>query len=95
MPDVVLPPNSKRRIPGLLVLILVITITLASIFTNAALPRNIKESEQAANSLLRLQGLAYSLSALEWQSVTTAPNSKTIFTHRFWEQVQPQNLGRY
>ncbi len=78
MPDVVLPPKNKRQIPGLLVLMLVFIITLAFVIANSALRRNINESDQTANLLLRLQGLAYRLSALEWQSIASEDISSEI-----------------
>lgn len=68
-PETISSPKSKRRIPGLLVLILVFVIALAAVGANSALRRNIEESEHAEILILHLQELAYQLSALEWQSI--------------------------
>ena len=70
MPDVVQSPKNKRRFSGLMVLILIITITLVAVFINTALRRSLNESERVNKSLVQLQGLAYRLSALEWQSIS-------------------------
>lgn len=68
-PETISPPIDKRRIPGLLVLILVFIIALAAVSANAALRRRVQESQQAENSLLRLQMHAYHFSALEWEII--------------------------
>lgn len=70
--------KDKRRFPGLLVLILILIIASISVVSNASLRRNIDESDQTADSLLRLQGLAYHLSALEWQSIASEDISSEV-----------------
>ncbi len=64
-------PKNKRHFPGLLAFTLVLIITSVLVVSNAALSRSINESDQAADSLLRLQGLAYRLSSLEWQAIAS------------------------
>jgi diguanylate cyclase (GGDEF)-like protein len=68
-PETIFLQKNKRRFPGLLVLILAFVIALVAIGINITLRRAVDESEHAALLLLRLQGLAYQLSAFEWRSI--------------------------
>jgi diguanylate cyclase (GGDEF)-like protein len=68
-PETISQPKNKRHVPGLLVLILTFIFALAAASVTILLRRNVEESEHAAFSLMRLQTLAYQLSALEWQSI--------------------------
>jgi len=68
----------KRPFRIFLVFIIIIILAIAAVFVNAALRRSLNDSEQTANSVLRLQGLAYRLSALEWQSISMGQMSSEV-----------------
>jgi diguanylate cyclase (GGDEF)-like protein len=78
MPETISFSKSKRRISGLLVLILVFIIALAAVSANTMLHRDIGKSERAEILILRLQGFAYQLSTLEWQSISEGQISSEI-----------------
>lgn len=68
MAEAIPSPRSNRRI-GLLVVILTALVALAAVAADAALRQNVEKSQRSEVLLVRLQGLSYHLSALEWQSI--------------------------
>ena len=56
--------KSKRRIRGMLIVLLAFIITLAAVVANVALRRVVEEGRRAEVLLLQLHGFAYRLSAL-------------------------------
>lgn len=70
MSNSIQPSKNTGRPAGPLVLaLLVIAITLTAVLVNSTLRRALNESEEIIHSLLHFQGLAFHLSALEWQAI--------------------------
>jgi len=60
---------SKHRIHGILIVLLAFAIAFGAIVANIAFLHFDKEGDDAEVLLTQLQGLAYRLSALEWQAI--------------------------
>ncbi|MBI5354422.1 MAG: sensor domain-containing diguanylate cyclase [Chloroflexi bacterium] len=76
--EVISSPKRKRGIPGSLVLVLVFIIAFAAAGANIELRRSVEENESAVVLLLRFEGLAYQLSAFEWESISEGQISSEI-----------------
>ncbi len=72
------PAKNKSQIPRLLIALLTFSIILATVVINALLRRNVEVSERDEITLLRLQALAYHLSALEWQAISERKLSSEV-----------------
>ena len=68
-PETISARINNRRFPKPLFLILLFFITLTAIVANTLLRNGIEEIEHSVDLLLRIQGFANHLSALEWQAI--------------------------
>ena len=68
-PYIAPPLRSKLPITGLLIVLVALIITLVAIVANISLRRIVEENWRTEISLIRIEGLTYHLSALEWQAI--------------------------
>ena len=92
--DASLAGKSKRRIRGMLIVLLAFMITVAAVVADVVLRHVVDESKRAEVLLLQLHASAYRLSAFEWQAISEGEMSaKIIAGVRDAQDAMKQTMG--
>ena len=76
--DASVAAKRKRRMRGMLIVLLASMVTLAALVADAVLHRVVEEGTRAEALLLQLHASAYRLSAFEWQAIAEGAMSSKI-----------------